>query len=1666
VAALQLSTDDFQRLVGLLKRADAFQTLRDRQSFLHAALAEHHDGARLVSTLGLNGAAAVVAEGVVRDLEQARSGSRWAIAEIAQELLAHTTPEPSDRSFLMRLASRGVEQASGDLPDMRAFAPQAAEQVVDFATIGSTLASARPRLFIVHSHGSPDDDATVRGFADALRDDFEVVVDFDRTLVDRGWYRWSGTEYTRADFVLIAATREWCRRFNEFFTAGDLGRYQFGHGVRFEAGLITTELGRGVTRRVILVFFNDDDTRYAHLILGSLNQFVWPRDQELLTNALRSTVPADEQRARDSAATTDAPLTFRPPDRPASTDAPSRLPIVIALEQSDDPLADNVLFGMERHMIVTLAPEQVQALQDVTIGLRDRVTSVDEIADIGRAAWRILTDAQPRLRGLLERAAEEGALQPIAWTGFTDLLVRVCDAIAVANVSPESDLSSFLTLECGAHYFSPLTHTPGERTINPRLPSKPSLPNAPSAARGRPLRVATVLSPLDDLTGSLEVGTLRTAEVAMLSTPSVAAGLRTLATAFEAPQDGAAAARVVFAFGEGAVDAAAIDRVVAQAPSISIGGAALGGREMTKALEASLTALAGRQAVPCIVAGLRRAWVTQAADGDLVPAIIDGLLWTTWSWMGRPLFSPDFGQPPPPAYPHLMDLRSIVSTGWYHDRTEGVPEPYQAAELVRRDLKPAERFHLYLSGAGGTGKSCFLHAVYKRLLDRDDVLAVWYRVDAPSSEWKDVAARLKQECAAALQRKLGAERVSFDRRALELSDFLVELLKASRSSSWGITEVVIFLDQLERTFESGDEPEFERLKNIATKVMTLLSAVGVGQGVRLFLASRKQYLPDFLHSWQHALKSGLHFNVLQAITEASDQRSFVADVQKWCLDEQLVDESVRIDSDAAHELARKVGGHPLNMMLAMIQLLSENRTGKVTLAVLEDSRPWERLFGFDERVMAKSDLDWYLILAMAHARTEIVRFEEIWWRLRLVSGELSKQVDGLGKTRFVERLWLLGHLGRTIHARPHDGESFGFLEFFHANLRDYLVRDVMGYAGIDARFSRRRGGTPAAWRALDRLWAAAHEWEQIPQTLTAEDVRSLMEHRAVVIERPPTGDDDVAAEPFALLFLRDSRELRARLCQAARECFVLSALLHDDFGRWAFDAIFPDIEARVDCCRRWMHRCGQEARARIIQYLIQADGHTPRHYLVQLVLGDPERTAAGWRDVATQLSEPLMAARYRTDVSVSVLEALGAEGLGREASRRRFHEFAALACSDDRNELVNLLASSAHRLNGSPRSDVRYLGAEILSGKYVELDVEREHTPAIAPVRAVREQIGRAPAKLQVVAGVGLTAFVTHGRIEAWRRRLSDDIGIPLPAMELARGEVDPTELELRINGQRVADGDFHPSRRQILKRHWDERHAFAPTDAVSVHDDTRGEVVLWLDEAYLAQIGWNGLGMPVEDAVVAWLGEELRRHANAVIDLDVVSEFMKDVEVTADVSRVFRRFSLHHLVRLVRNLARERVPFGSPAGRLVLLQALNDVAGEGVEMEIVLQKVREHFRAEICKVHTDRSAGRLFVLLLEPELEERLAASVTSSALRLSPATAESLASAVRRQVELTLNDHDAMPVVVCPDVLRLPLFRLLERFDPRIAVLSTSEILPDVAWVNVGRLGANLVARVASSA
>jgi hypothetical protein len=1389
---------------------------------------------------------------------------------------------------------------------------------------------------------------------------------------------------------------------------------------------------------------------------------------------------------------------------------PSRAPVVIAIEEASARINKQDLLAAERHLTVVLQDRHLSALRSVEKRLAQAI-SVDAIKDLGLEAWETLSSASPRLDGLFKKVAqaeqEEGFPQPIAWTGHLELLTTIYRAILVAFVDDGGGISSFLSVDYGAHYFHPLRAGQSHRSMQRRMGDGQSR-----------VRIGSLIPSGGD--DGVRLADALENEVVLVSAENVDRAIREIANLI--PRQPASPTRVVMGFGYSAVDASLIDAVLAVVPCVSFAGPGLRERTVLRETSRSLTFGMKTQATPVIVSRVRRQLVAEqlspASEATDLEVLRDALGWSAWSWVGRPLFSGEFGEVRKAAYPHLMDLRDVASRDWYYARFADIPEDYQRNALAAREQK--RRFHLYVSGAGGTGKSCFLKSIYD-MHDIDNwkvVLPVWYKVHAPSSNWDEVETQIKRGVRAALERRFGALDHGLlseadDRK--ELGTFLLDLIEKLRSRKDSINQIVLFIDQLERTFESGENPEPRRLTTISENIVALLKQVGVDRGVQFFIASRKQYLADFLSSFKKADEIKLHFNVLQTLSIEKEGTAFVNQIVGWCNQNNLTVSEFHIDPAAAQTLARIELGHPLNIMLALIQLLSEDSLpDEISESAILKLSPWERRFRVDESLMGKDDLDWYFFLSMAHARTEIVRREEVLWRLGLVR-DLARRIKELGPGGVLERLWLLGHLGRTIHPRPQGRDSARFLEFFHANLRDHLVANVMSRTEEPSGTEPSGGdllrrGMPASWRALDRLREIARDWEQIQQPLVKEDIRALMDHKEVFAERGfkvlredrspanrlphPQKLTEVEVENFYLLFMRDVEERREIHFKAAKECVAYSALVHDVDGRWALRTLFPRVapgperddsarqpregstafdDSQIGCCRRWLRpgRADGQSRLRILHYLVELrDSHANR-LLAQLVF-DPAADDEPWQQLASILAEPLVAATHRSAFLTDVVQYLLDEGVSLQSDgwhTERLGAFLVATCAGERHAV-------SHLLETLPKEVEVLLGDTRLEAAVRDLAeperIERwlRDLAAASPVAAAGDREIRDGAELELRVGEGLARHIDRGRLQSWMQVVAERLGVPIPPLACSRGEISnhrhtdvatrsPAppghEMQLLIRGRLIGLGRFFPDRVQTLTRDWDGAEE---NGAIAGFNEALWEPVRWVEEKVLDDAKFRQPKWTFDHAAIEWLQALLRRYLPGVFSYDEVYRYLRNVAGASRAVLDLQVLSnvLFPVWTVIVKLVRERVPLAERdvdlLGRLIELVR----ESETFDPALMTLRLREHVRDDLCRAFAD-GANQLFVLLLDPVDEQWLASklSKTRMALSLDKLTHEETlrtAAVVRERFEAVAQTDHAYPILVCEDNLRAALFELLQSFDPRIFVLSYTELSPNVRLTSRG--------------
>ena len=213
---------------------------------------------------------------------------------------------------------------------------------------------------------------------------------------------------------------------------------------------------------------------------------------------------------------------------------------------------------------------------------------------------------------------------------------------------------------------------------------------------------------------------------------------------------------------------------------------------------------------------------------------------------------------------------------------------------------------------------------------------------------------------------------------------------------------------------------------------------------------------------------------------------------------------------------------------------------------------------------------------------------------------------------------------------------------------------------------------------------------------------------------------------------------------------------------------------------------------------------------------------------------------------------------------------------------------------------------------------------------------------------------------------LRERLGVPLVDLQLTEGELEADEAELRFHGQRVSRRLFRPGLLRVSKRVWELSGGTRAADAIQ--DLEGGEDVLWLPPAVVAAASYRFAAPGFEQAVLEWLENQCRRAFDQLLDVDLQVTFIREVAATEAGRRRLRRIG-RHLRPVLVELVEEAVPFGS---RDALLEDLADLVPRVHGTDQLVQLMREHLKAGICRSVADRS-GQATTILLAEHLEHEL---------------------------------------------------------------------------------------------
>jgi flagellar biosynthesis protein FlhA len=350
-----------------------------------------------------------------------------------------------------------------------------------------------------------------------------------------------------------------------------------------------------------------------------------------------------------------------------------------------------------------------------------------------------------------------------------------------------------------------------------------------------------------------------------------------------------------------------------------------------------------------------------------------------------------------------------------------------------------------------------------------------------------------------------------------------------------------------------------------------------------------------------------------------------------------------------------------------------------------------------------------------------------------------------------------------------------------------------------------------------------------------------------------------------------------------------------------------------------------------------------------------------------------------------------------------------------------------------------------------------EDAPAPMTAEPVEAVVSVDPLGIEV--GYALVTIVDEkqggtllNRVRSIRRQIASETGLVAPPVHVADNlQLGPRTYTILVKGVEVARGDLYVDRLLAIN----PGTVTAALDGLATREPAFGLPAVWIGAN--ARDGALAAGYTVVDpttAISTHLSEVIRtflpdlltrQHTKDLIDRvaetspKLVEELVPKVATVGDVQRVLRQ------------LLRERVPVRDLT---TILEAMADASASAKDPDAVVESVRAALGRSVCRPY-QADNGDLRVISLSPSLEDALATSMTRTdrgvVLALDPSRAQTLAS---RLAEVLASEDLAQPVLLCTPTLRSHLWRLFSRAPPHIAVLSHSEVPPQIRVVAVATL------------
>ena len=239
--------------------------------------------------------------------------------------------------------------------------------------------------------------------------------------------------------------------------------------------------------------------------------------------------------------------------------------------------------------------------------------------------------------------------------------------------------------------------------------------------------------------------------------------------------------------------------------------------------------------------------------------------------------------------------------------------------------------------------------------------------------------------------------------------------------------------------------------------------------------------------------------------------------------------------------------------------------------------------------------------------------------------------------------------------------------------------------------------------------------------------------------------------------------------------------------------------------------------------------------------------------------------------------------------------------------------------------------------------------------------------------------------------------------------------------------------------------------------DPAFGLPAMWIPESKKEEaLQANYTVIDLSTVVATHLTELFKKHADELLTRQTTHQLMDNLAESQPKlveELIPNPLGIGGVQKVLQNLIRERV---SIRDLQTICEALADNASITKDPDILTEYVRQRLARTITRPY-ETEGGKLYVLTLQPELEEKLSKHTQKteqgSFLALDPEFLHHLIQAVNQEVTkgLGMGHH---PLILCSPMIRRHMRRLLERFLPEVVLLSHTELYSSLEIQSIGMI------------